>query len=122
MGGQEGAHQHLVLRGSVALDDAHPVVGERQSGADCALQRVSDSAARRQDRAGFGVDQAVRDLLAEAQRRATAILKQNRELLDQTAEKLLMKETLSADELPKRVSFVTVPAPAAAAGGKLAGV
>jgi len=68
------------------------------------------------------IDQAVRDLLAEAQRRATAILKQNRELLDQTAEKLLMKETLSADELPKRVSFVTVPAPAAAAGGKLAGV
>jgi hypothetical protein len=50
-----------------------------------------------------------------------AILKQNRELLDQIAAKLLEKETLSADELPKRVSFATVPAPAALAGVKRAG-
>jgi len=67
------------------------------------------------------IDQAVRDLLAQAHGTATAILKQNRELLDQIAAKLLEKETLSADELPKRVSFATVPAPAALAGVKRAG-
>ena len=55
-------------------------------------------------------------LLEAAHDKASAILKQNRELLDQTAEKLLAKETLSADELPKRVAFVSVPAPALAAG------
>ena len=67
------------------------------------------------------IDQAVRDLLAQAHGTATAILKQNRELLDQIAAKLLEKETLSADELPKRVAFATVPAPAPIAGVKRAG-
>ena len=84
------------------------------------LRRVEE-ATPYSEKTASQIDQAVRDLLAQAQTKASAILKQNRDILDQTAERLLAKETLSADELPKRVSFVTVPAPAAAAGGKRTG-
>jgi ATP-dependent Zn protease len=80
-----------------------------------------EEAAPYSEKTASQIDQAIRDLLAQAQAKALAILKQNREVLDQTAEKLLTKETLSADELPKRVSFVTIPGPAAAAGGKRTG-
>ena len=73
-----------------------------------ALRRV-DGTTPYSEKTASQIDQAVRDLLAQAQSKAAGILKQNRELLDQTAEMLLAKETLSADELPKRVSFMTVP-------------
>jgi cell division protease FtsH len=47
------------------------------------------------------IDEAVRKLVQDAFDQATAILKRNRKILDQTAKKLLEKETLSAEELPK---------------------
>jgi len=46
------------------------------------------------------IDEAVRTLLNEAADRASAILSHNRPLLDETATRLLEKETLTADELP----------------------
>ncbi len=49
------------------------------------------------------IDEAVRERLGKAFELATEILKQNRQLLEQTSEKLLKKETLSAEELPKPV-------------------
>jgi cell division protease FtsH len=85
-----------------------------------ALRRVEEARSYSERTAGQ-IDEAVRKLLEAAHDKASAILKQNRELLDQTADKLLAKETLSADELPKRVAFVTVPAPALAAGAKRGG-
>ena len=47
------------------------------------------------------IDDAVRELVEHAFERATAILKHNRKLLDETAQKLLEKETLSSEQLPK---------------------
>src|SRR6185503_2517730 len=52
--GQKGTYQYLVHRRRVPRDVAHPVVGDRQPGADGAVQRVSDATARRQDRASRG--------------------------------------------------------------------
>lgn len=46
------------------------------------------------------IDKAILALITEAFDRATEILSRNRTLLNETAEKLLEKETLSADELP----------------------
>ena len=45
------------------------------------------------------IDEAVRELVDDAFRRATAILSANRALLDRAAQELLGKETLSAEEL-----------------------
>ena len=47
------------------------------------------------------IDCAVRQLLDRAFERASAILTRHRAALDETAAKLLEKETLEADELPK---------------------
>jgi cell division protease FtsH len=47
------------------------------------------------------VDCAVRDLVNEAFERAVGILKVHRDALDESAERLLEKETLSGDELPR---------------------
>jgi cell division protease FtsH len=47
------------------------------------------------------IDEAVRAFLGTAFERATAILKENRQLLNDSASKLLEKETLSGDELPR---------------------
>lgn len=46
------------------------------------------------------IDKAVQELISEAFERATDILSRNHTMLDETAEKLLEQETLSADELP----------------------
>ncbi len=47
------------------------------------------------------IDCAVRSLLSQAFETATKILERHRKLLDETARRLLEKETLSGDELPK---------------------
>ncbi len=47
------------------------------------------------------IDCAVRSLLDDAFGVATKVLERHRKLLDQTAQRLLEKETLSGDELPK---------------------
>ena len=47
------------------------------------------------------IDRAVRALIADAFDRATEILSRHREPLDRTAQRLLEKETLMADELPE---------------------
>jgi cell division protease FtsH len=47
------------------------------------------------------IDQAVRALTGEALARARSILESHRAQLDETAARLLEKETLSADELPR---------------------
>jgi len=52
------------------------------------------------EQTAWQIDEAVRGLSEAAFARATAILKANRRLLDDTAAKLLAKETLSEDELP----------------------
>jgi cell division protease FtsH len=51
------------------------------------------------------IDDAVRTLLQQAYDDATLILEVNRKHLDDTAEQLLVKETLSASELPSIPSF-----------------
>lgn len=47
------------------------------------------------------IDESVQKLVAQAFDRATAILTRNRKLLDETAQLLLERETLSADDLPE---------------------
>jgi cell division protease FtsH len=47
------------------------------------------------------IDESVRKLVAQAFDRATAILTRNRKLLDETAQLLLERETLSGDDLPQ---------------------
>ena len=51
------------------------------------------------DRVGEVIDDEIRRLIAEAYARATAILQQNRALLDRLAQELLGKETLDASAL-----------------------
>jgi cell division protease FtsH len=46
------------------------------------------------------IDEAVRTRVGQAFELATAILQENRELLEETSKNLLRKETLSASELP----------------------
>lgn len=50
------------------------------------------------------IDKAVLVLISEAFERATELLSLNRAMLDETAERLLEKETLSGDELPTPAS------------------
>jgi cell division protease FtsH len=52
------------------------------------------------EQTAWQIDEAVRDLIRQAFERATDILGRHRNLLDETAQKLLEKETLTADELP----------------------
>ncbi len=47
------------------------------------------------------IDLAVRALLDRAFERATAVLTRHRDLLEETAQRLLEQETLSEEELPK---------------------
>lgn len=49
------------------------------------------------------IDEAVRELVGKSFGQSTAILERNRQLLNETAEMLLTKETLPADELPQPV-------------------
>jgi cell division protease FtsH len=52
------------------------------------------------EQTAWQIDEAVRELINQAFDKATAILERHRQLLDDTAQKLLAKETLTADELP----------------------
>jgi cell division protease FtsH len=52
------------------------------------------------EQTAWQIDEAVRELINQAFGKATAILERHRQLLDDTAQKLLAKETLTADELP----------------------
>ena len=49
------------------------------------------------------IDEAVRARIGKAFKKATAVLTSNRQLLEETSEKLLLKETLSAEELPQPI-------------------
>lgn len=51
------------------------------------------------------IDEAIRNLISRAFAKATEILKKNRKILDDTAQKLLEKETLSAEELPRPIAL-----------------
>ena len=57
------------------------------------------------DRTAWQIDEAVRGLVNTAFERATAILTLHHGLLDETAGKLLVKETLTDDELPEVEPF-----------------
>jgi cell division protease FtsH len=57
------------------------------------------------ERTAWQIDEAVRELINSAFKKATGILELHRELLDQTAAKLLEKETLTADQLPSIAPF-----------------
>ena len=52
------------------------------------------------EQTAWQIDEAVRELITHAFDMATAILETHRQLLDDTAQKLLAKETLTASELP----------------------
>lgn len=52
------------------------------------------------ERTAAEIDDAIRKLMAESFEQATAILVENRSLLDETASRLQAEETLSGDELP----------------------
>ncbi len=52
------------------------------------------------EQTAWQIDEAVRKLSDDAFVKATTILEERRQLLDDTAARLLVKETLSADELP----------------------
>lgn len=60
------------------------------------------------EQTAWQIDEAVRELINEAFERATAILERHRQLLDDTAQQLLEKETLTADELPSLDDFRNV--------------
>lgn len=49
------------------------------------------------------IDEAVRARIGKAFKQATAVLTRNRQLLEETSEKLLLKETLTAEELPQPI-------------------
>jgi cell division protease FtsH len=52
------------------------------------------------ERVAGEIDSAVQALVTEAFDQATKILSSNRQLLNETAEKLLQQETLSGNEIP----------------------
>ncbi len=52
------------------------------------------------------IDRAIREAVTQAFDRATAILRRHRDLLDATAEELLVRETLSAEDLPEIPVFL----------------
>ena len=60
------------------------------------------------EQTAWQIDEAVRELIKQAFERATAILEMHRQLLDDTAQQLLEKETLTADELPSLDDFRNV--------------
>jgi cell division protease FtsH len=68
-----------------------------------ALPRAEESLSYSEDTA-TAIDRAVRSLVGEALESATRVLMANQALLNGTAKKLLEKETLLADELPKVVA------------------
>jgi cell division protease FtsH len=57
------------------------------------------------ERTAWQIDEAVRQLVDGAFKKATCVLETHRTLLDQTAEQLLEKETLTAGELPSIAPF-----------------
>jgi cell division protease FtsH len=57
------------------------------------------------EQTAWRIDEAVRELINQAFDRAASILEAHRQLLDDTAQKLLEKETLTADELPSPDEF-----------------
>ena len=57
------------------------------------------------EQTAWQIDEAVRELITQAFDKATEILETHRQLLDDTAQKLLAKETLTADELPSIDEF-----------------
>ena len=69
-----------------------------------AIPRVQEAKSYSEKTAGQ-IDEAIRNLIMRAFDKATAILKKNRKILDDTAQKLLEKETLSAEELPRPIAF-----------------
>ena len=52
------------------------------------------------EKTAWQIDEAVRELIRQAFEQASGILRQHRSLLDETAQELLEKETLTADQLP----------------------
>jgi len=64
------------------------------------------------EQTAWQIDEAVRELSARAFALAVDILRLNRGLLDETAARLLEKETLSAEELPRVPSFTPPSVPA----------
>ena len=61
------------------------------------------------DETAHEIDCAVRDILEVAYKRASAILTQHHTVLKETAQKLLDKETLTAEELPDLTTADTAP-------------
>ncbi|MEZ5670667.1 MAG: ATP-dependent zinc metalloprotease FtsH [Alphaproteobacteria bacterium] len=71
------------------------------------------------ERSAWRIDEAVRKLVEDAYDRATAILERNRAMLDETAARLLEKETLTGEELPTPIGEANGGRPAIAAATAL---
>jgi cell division protease FtsH len=78
--------------GQVSYEPERAAVMETPAAADWHVRRYGEATAE-------AIDAAVRALIGDAFQRAVAILTANRTLLDQSAKKLLTKETFSFDEL-----------------------
>lgn len=97
--------RHMVMRygmteslGQAVYDDARPgFLGEGLAGG-AITRRCAEATARE-------IDLAVKALLDDAYARATAILQRRRPALDAGAALLLVRESLSADELPFDAEF-----------------
>ena len=96
-----GMHETL---GQVTYDEErHPYLGQSESYLST-IRTYSDQTA-------WQIDEAVRQLIDSAFDKATRILEKNRQLLDETAARLLAKETLSAEELPDVKPFEPAETP-----------
>jgi cell division protease FtsH len=74
---------------------------ERSAFLDPARDYAASSRRDYSEQTAHQVDCAVRDLLAQAFERAVALLEEHRDALEEGARRLLEKETLTGDELPK---------------------
>lgn len=90
--------------GQVAYDAEHQAFLTQPEPYPAAGRNYSEETAWR-------IDEAVRELIEAAFEKASRILDTHRSLLDETATRLLVKETLSADELPDVEPFETAALP-----------
>lgn len=84
--------------GQVAYDAERPAFLPQSDAYPAAVRSYSEETAWR-------IDKAVRELVDTAYQKASSILNAHRQLLDETAARLLAQETLTADELPDVEAF-----------------
>ena len=91
---QYGMSEKLGLMSTASVQNEYL---DGQAYMDCSQQTAAD------------VDKEVQELLANAYADATRILRENRALLDEVAQYLLSRETITGDELMAFVNHTAVP-------------